>query len=311
MKIKYILIMLVDDNSISEKIILKSLKFLKNAKNKFLFIGDIKKFKLLQKKIFVIDKTSYNLINKKIIFYNVSSKNMSNFKFINKLTNIVIRLLKDNQAKAVINMPINKKKYFKNKFNGFTEFFSSKLNSKNQENMLLFNEKLSVLPLTTHIKIKDVSKSISSKKIKNSILNIFNFYKKFIKKKIKIKVLALNPHAGADFASLTEEKKIIFPTVKKLQSKFNNIDGPISPDTAFINKEEKRTCYVGMYHDQVLTVFKNLFNFEAANITIGLKYLRLSPDHGTGLDLLKRKKKNINNKSFLYCIKFCEKYIKG
>lgn len=303
--------MLIDHESISEKIIIKSIKFIKKSKCKILFVGDINYFKILKKKFFIANQLNNIFLKKKIFFYNISSKKLSNFKYINKLTTIAIDLLDKNIGKVIINMPINKKKYFKTRFDGFTEFFSNKMKGRNKENMLLYNEKISVLPLTTHIKIKDIAKSINSKKITNSIENIFYFYNRILKKKIDVKILGLNPHSGIDFSNNTEEKKIIEPTVTKLRRKFKKIEGPISPDTAFINNKINNTCFLGMYHDQVLTVFKNLFKFEAANITIGLKYLRLSPDHGTGKNLIKSRINNINNKSFLYCLKFCEKYIKS
>jgi 4-hydroxythreonine-4-phosphate dehydrogenase len=311
MKNKYIIVMLIDHESVTEKIIIKSIKFIKKSKCKILFVGDINCFKILKKKIIVTNQLDNNFLNKKFFFYNVSSKKLSNFKYINKLTTIAIQLLKKNIGKVIINMPINKKKYFKNKFDGFTEFFSNKMKGRYKENMLLYNEKLSVLPLTTHIKIKDIAKSINSKKITKSVENIFYFYNQILKKKINVKILGLNPHSGIDFSNNTEEKDIIEPAVIKLRRKFKRIEGPLSPDTAFINNKIKNTCFLGMYHDQVLTVFKNLFKFEAANITIGLKYLRLSPDHGTGKKLIKSRTNNINNRSFLYCLKFCEKYIKS
>lgn len=303
-----ILILLIDSESISEKILLKSLNKIKKSKNNFLILGDIKYFNKIKKKIFVTNKLNSEILKKKIFFYNVEKKNFTNYQYINKLTKICKFLLKKKIAKAIINMPINKKKYFANRFAGFTEFFSNKISESNKETMLLYNGKFSVSPVTTHIKISEVSRAISIKKIKKTVLNIKNFYKNIIKKKIKIIVLGLNPHAGIDFNKKTEEEKIIIPAIKKIKKKFKDIYGPIGADTAFYNIK-KNTCYVGMYHDQILPVFKTLCGFNGVNITIGLKFIRLSPDHGTGKNLIKNKKIIINNKSFLYCIKFCEKYI--
>ena len=79
--------------------------------------------------------------------------------------------------------------------------------------------------------------------------------------------------------------------------------GPISPDTAFlINKKYKFDVIIGMYHDQVLTPFKSLFRFDAINITLGLKYLRVSPDHGPAEDIVNKNK--ANHLSLLRCVKF-------
>jgi 4-hydroxythreonine-4-phosphate dehydrogenase len=81
------------------------------------------------------------------------------------------------------------------------------------------------------------------------------------------------------------------------------VEGPLSPDTAFLDFKKKGfNILVGMYHDQVLSPFKLLFKFNAINITLGIPYIRISPDHGTGKNLIK---KNLANpKSLMECIKF-------
>jgi len=203
-------------------------------------------------------------------------------------------------------MPLNKKKFFNNKYDGFTEFFSNQFKKKGGESMLLFNENFSVCPITTHIELQKVSNQITLKKLKQKILNILNFYKKILKKKNKqIVILGLNPHAGVDYIKKNKDKNIIQPVVKFFKKKKINIIGPVSADTAF--KSVKNKIFVGMYHDQVLIPFKIINGFNGVNITIGKEIIRLSPDHGTA-ENLKNNKRLINNTSFLECIKFCEKY---
>jgi len=73
-------------------------------------------------------------------------------------------------------------------------------------------------------------------------------------------------------------------------------------DTIFINQYKKYDVIVGMFHDQVLTPFKTIYKFNAINITLGLKYLRVSPDHGVAKDLIKKNKANPT--SLLNCIDF-------
>ena len=202
-------------------------------------------------------------------------------------------------------MPINKKKFLKNKFAGFTEFFSNCIDNKKNENMLLYNEKkFSVCPITTHIQLKNVDKILSEKKLKSSINNIINFYKK-INKEINIIILGLNPHASIDFSENTKDKKLLNKVIKYFKKKKINISGPVSADTAFMENVNNKV-FVGMYHDQVLIPFKTLNKFDGINITIGKKILRLSPDHGTAKNL-RGNKKNISNESFLRCIDFCSK----
>ena len=80
------------------------------------------------------------------------------------------------------------------------------------------------------------------------------------------------------------EKKIIEPTINKISRKGNKCSWAVVSDTVFVNEYKKYDVLLGMYHDQVLAPFKTLFGYNAINITLGLKYLRLSPDHGTALD---------------------------
>jgi 4-hydroxythreonine-4-phosphate dehydrogenase len=173
--------------------------------------------------------------------------------------------------------------------------------------MLLFNENFSVLPLTTHIPLKNVYKEISFKKIEKACKNINYFYSKILKrKKIKIGILGLNPHNGENGYIGTEEKKIIIPTIKKLKKKYSII-GPLSPDTSFLQRKKlKIHVLIGHYHDQVLTAFKTKFDLDAINITIGLPFIRISPDHGIGTDIIG--KGIANPKSFKNVIKFFSKY---
>jgi 4-hydroxythreonine-4-phosphate dehydrogenase len=216
-------------------------------------------------------------------------------------------LIKKKIASKLINLPINKSKFTKNKYNGITEYIAKITNNKNKENMLLFNENFSVLPLTTHIPLKNVYKEFSYKKIEKACKNINNFYFKTLKrKKLKIGILGLNPHNGENGYIGIEEKKIIIPAIKRLKKKYPII-GPMSPDTSFLQREKLNIdVLIGHYHDQVLTTFKTKFNLNAINITIGLPFIRISPDHGVGTGIIG--KGIADPKSFKKAIKFFFKY---
>jgi len=290
-------ILLTDHESINEDIIVNSYKKLSKSKiKKIYFIGSkIKFFKVYKK---------FNKINK-FQFIDIKLKTDQFFEYLKSITIEAIRLCKNKKNTIILNMPLNKKKFFKNKYPGFTEFFSYYLDKKNNENMLLYNEKnFSVCPLTTHIELKKVENNINEKKLKNCINNIVNFYKK-LNKKIQIVILGLNPHASTDMNKNTKDKILISKVINVMRKKNINISGPISADTAFV-ENYKNKVFVGMYHDQVLIPFKTINKFDGINITIGKKILRLSPDHGTAKNL-RRRKKNINNESFLRCIDFCSK----
>lgn len=293
---KSICILLTDHKSINENIILKSSRYLKDCKLKTIYlIGSKNKFKNIFK---------HFSKNKKFVTRNININNNNYKKYLSTITSKAVNLYLNNKIQYIINMPLNKKKYLYKKFPGYTEYFSYTLDKQKNENMLLFNaEKFSVCPLTTHIEIKDVNKQITESKLTNCIENLIKFFK-IIKKKINIVILGLNPHASKDFNFNTKDTTVIKNLLKK---KYKNIkiSGPISADTAFNNLKEY-TIFIGMYHDQVLIPFKLINGFNGINITIGKKITRLSPDHGTANNLVNKKK--INNKSFLECIKFCEKY---
>ena len=163
---------------------------------------------------------------------------------------------------------------------------------KKKEVMLIYNKNLSVVPLTTHLEIKNVTNKITSKLIRTKILTLNKYYFKLFKKKPKIAILGLNPH-NSENRKDSVENKIIKPTVQELKKLKININGPFPADTVFNN--QKKFAYnviVGMYHDQVLAPFKALYGYDAINLTLGLQYLRVSPDHGIAHDIIGLNKAN-------------------
>jgi len=171
--------------------------------------------------------------------------------------------------------------------------------------MLIYNKKLSICPITTHLPLKLVVKNITKKKIIEKIRLIDNFYKKYLGFKPNISVLGLNPHCES-VDKFNEDEKIIRPTVKYLSKKKINVNGPYSADTAFLKKNRKNIdVIVGMYHDQVLTPIKTLYEYDAINITLGLPFLRISPDHGPNEKMIGQNKSN--PLSLIRAIEFLEK----
>ena len=132
-----------------------------------------------------------------------------------------------------------------------------------------------------------VSSNISKSIIVNKIKTIKFWFNKNLKKNPKIGVLGLNPHNG-EMRNGSEEIKTIIPALKILKKLRIKTDGPLVADTIFVQNFKNYDVIVGMYHDQVLAPFKTLFKFEAINITLGLSYLRLSPDHGTAVNLIEK-----------------------
>ena len=298
---KTIAIITSDPDSINYEIIKKSIFFFKKKnKNNYLFIGSKK---LLQKNS--IDTNLLEIID---IKWNKNKKK----DYLEKSFKKFISLYNSKKVHALINLPLNKKDFFGNLFPGVTEYISNKFMCSGKETMLLYNDLFSVSPLTTHKNIKDISRNINKKKIIINFTNILNFYKKIINiKNPLIGILGLNPHNAIDNYSNSEEQKIIEPTIIKIKKKYKkNIIGPICSDISFILREDKKLdSLIGMYHDQVLTTFKYINKFSAINITLGLPFLRMTPDHGTATDIIGKNK--ANPESFLYCLNFFEKFHKS
>ena len=157
--------------------------------------------------------------------------------------------------------------------------------------MLIYNRNLSVSPITTHLPINQVAKNINKKVIIEKVRLINNFYKNFLGFKPKIAILGLNPHCES-VNKFNEDEKIIRPVVKSLKKKYK-ISGPYSADTIFLkNIRKKFDVIVGMYHDQVLTPLKTIYEYDAINITLGLPFIRISPDHGPNEKMLGKNKSN-------------------
>jgi len=170
--------------------------------------------------------------------------------------------------------------------------------------MIIYNKNLSVCPLTTHLPIKNVSKKINKLEIINKVNLINNFWEKKFKKKVKIGITGLNPHCESS-NNFNEDNKIIIPAIRKLKKLKYDIEGPYAADTIFLkNNRKKFDLIIGMYHDQVLAPIKTLFEYDAINITIGLPFIRVSPDHGPNETMLGKNKSN--SLSLLNSIKFLD-----
>ena len=253
--------------------------------------------KLDNKKINLID-IEYKFTN---CFEKISSKSND---YIKKSFEIALTIIKKNKLSKFINGPISKKYFLKGKTLGITEYLAKKTKKTDKVVMLIFNNKLSVSPLTTHLALKNVHKNISKKKIFKHVTLITDFYKKRFNKRPKIAITGLNPHCESNFKNC-EEESIIVPAINKLKSKKIKVDGPFPADTIFIKEHLKNyDVIIGMYHDQVLSPMKALFNFDAINITLGLPFVRISPDHGPNSSMLG---KNLSNpKSLINALRFLD-----
>ena len=283
---------------ISSKEILKKnmRKFKKNLK-----INNLKKdFSNIHKKrinLINIDYKSFSFAKKKI----TSKSNL----YLNNSFKEALKFMKKKRCSGLINGPISKKSFLNGKFNGITEFLANKTQTKNPV-MLIYNKNLSVSPLTTHLPISKVSRNVKKKNIIIKIKKINDFYRNVLKIKPRIAVTGLNPHCES-FDNENKEKKEIIPAIKYLKKHRINIQGPYASDTIFLKENIKKFDLIfGMYHDQVLTPIKTLYGFNAINITLGLPFIRISPDHGPNIKMLGKNKSN--PESLIESIRFFEKH---
>ena len=320
MKNKPIILVAGEPNSIFFEIFFKSIKFKKyrspliiicskklliNQMKKFKFKREIKLIKPTNEALKNIKNNTLNLIDVELNF-NPSLKKISidSNSYIKKCFDIAFGIIKTGLSNKLLNGPISKKKFLNKKFLGMTEYISKKFNVTNNA-MLIYNKKLSVCPITTHLPLKLVSKKISKKIIIQKIKLIKNFYKNSLGINPNFAILGLNPHCES-IDKFNEDEKILKPAVKSIKKLGFKISGPYPADTIFLKKNRKNyNVIIGMYHDQVLTPIKTLYEYDAINITLGLPFLRVSPDHGPNEKMVG--KNSSNPLSLINAITFLDK----
>ena len=227
----------------------------------------------------------------------VGEPSIANCSFIKKSIIKCIELENKTTASAIVTNPINKNIMYKSgfKYSGHTEFLASFSKENIQPVMMLVGQNLKTIPLTIHVPLSQVSSLITEELIITTIKITAKYLTSYFGvKKPKIILTGLNPHSGENGDIGSEEQDIIIPAIKKIQK--NNdflLDGPFSADTVF--SYEARQNYdvaICMYHDQALIPIKTLDFFNGVNVTLGLDFIRTSPDHGTGFDIAGKNKAN-------------------
>ena len=285
-------------------ILICSFKLLNLQMKKLNFKKKVRILEFKKIKEYKLDNKSINLIDveyqPKKAFEKISSK--SNV-YIENCFKVAIKLINLGVVNGLINGPISKKNFLKKKFLGITEYLAKRF-SKKKIAMLIYNKELSVCPITTHLPLKQVAKKINKSIIFEKVNLIDFFYNKYFGFKPKIAITGLNPHCES-IEKNNEDKKIIEPAIQSLLKKKFRVSGPYSADTIFLRRNRSKfNVIIGMYHDQVLTPLKTLFEYNAINITLGLPFIRISPDHGPNEKMLGR---NLSNPlSLIKAIHFLE-----
>lgn len=310
-----------DANGVGPEILLKSFK---NIREDFIVIGDysvlsfaneLLGYNIPIRKIESIDNINSNYLNildmgiltrEDINIGKISKKvGYASLMYVEKATKLAI----EGKVDAIVTLPINKEavRLTYPDFTGHTEFIAELCRDKDYS-MMLASEKLIVTHLTTHMSLRSAIDMVKEENVYRLIMLTYRTAKRFIDKP-RIAVAGLNPHAGENSSFGEEDEREIRPAVERARKEGIDVDGPIPPDTVFWKAYNGLyDVVVCMYHDQGHIPIK-LLDFEGGvNITIGLKIVRTSVDHGTAYDIAY--KGVASTKSFENAVRFAVKLVK-
>lgn len=208
-----------------------------------------------------------------------------------------VESLKEGSIDVLVTAPINKHAIHGENFNfpGHTEYLQNRLAETPAEGekeekalMVLFNDNLKVALVTTHLPISALSEAITKESVADTIRRFNDSLRKdFAILRPRIAVLSLNPHAGDNGLIGTEEESAIIPAISEAVENDIVCLGPFAADGFFGSGAYRNfDGVVAMYHDQGLAPFKGLAENKGVNFTAGLPFIRTSPDHGTGYDIV-------------------------
>lgn len=200
-----------------------------------------------------------------------------------------VDIIRSGAADCLVTAPVNKASIRAAGFRGFqghTEYLAARTATKECA-MMFVGERLKVTLVTRHIALKNVARSITPDSIFRTIRITHKYIKRYFGiRNPKIGVAGLNPHAGELGAFGAEEIRTIAPAVRRAASRLGGVSGPYPPDALFHDALSGRfDAVIAMYHDQGLIPFKLLYFMDGVNLTLGLPFVRTSPDHGTAFDI--------------------------
>ena len=200
-----------------------------------------------------------------------------------------VRMIKEGKADFLVTAQVNKSSIRAaglSGFKGHTEYLADKTRTKDYA-MMFIGERLKVTLVTRHIELKSVSGNLSAEAIYRTIMLTHKYLKEYFGIETpRIGVAGLNPHAGEGGNFGHEEADLIAPAIKKASKEVKNISGPLPGDVIFYEAFNKKfDAVVAMYHDQGLIPFKMLYFKDGVNLTLGLPFIRTSPDHGTAFNI--------------------------
>ncbi|MEM7240944.1 MAG: 4-hydroxythreonine-4-phosphate dehydrogenase PdxA [Pseudomonadota bacterium] len=200
-----------------------------------------------------------------------------------------VDLVQNGAAAALVTNPVHKHVLQEGadfKYPGHTEFLAA-LAGKERSIMMLACNELRVVPVTIHCALSDVPNLLTQDLLRETIeITVSDLQSRFGIEKPKVAISGLNPHAGESGAFGREEIEIIEPVLVQMKKEGFDLNGPFSADTLFhADARAQYDCAIAMYHDQALIPIKTLDFHGGVNVTLGLPFIRTSPDHGTAFDL--------------------------
>lgn len=274
-----ILITLGDPEGIGQEVTEKALKLV-NIKSPLVIIGTREMSGSLS---YPVIEDVEKVQGKNIFFLEVDhGRNDPSFAFVEKAVSLAL----EGKAAGIVTAPVSKRRWIDagNDFMGHTDYLVERTKT-DKWSMFFWSDTMKVALYTTHIPLKDIFKEINEEKIKNFCRFIDFELLRLTGKKFNLLMSGLNPHAGEEGMLGEEEEEEISPAVEELKDEMN-IEGPFPPDTVFLEAEKRKDpVVISLYHDQGLIPFKlNNIN-SGVNLTLGLPFIRTSPDHGTAYDI--------------------------
>ncbi len=226
-----------------------------------------------------------NIGRKRLQFFDISkykSEFHRSFEFVRKSVDLIQR----GHSKALVTAPISKENWQKTgvTFSGHTTYLAYR-GETDKYAMFFWSEKLRVVLYTIHLPLSDIFSKIKEEDVKNFIRFVADSLRQNFGTDYHFILAGLNPHAGENGILGSEEREILLPVVRKLAEEMS-IEGPEPPDTIFLKALERDDAVVvSLYHDQGLIPFKLLNMHKGVNMTLGLPFIRTSPDHGTAFEI--------------------------
>jgi 4-hydroxythreonine-4-phosphate dehydrogenase len=203
-----------------------------------------------------------------------------------------VALTQGGKTGAVVTNPIHKAALYGAgfKFPGHTEYLlelAGGAASGHRSIMMLASDELRVVPVTVHLSLRRAVETLTSDGIVDAaVVTAKALQRDFAIARPRLAVAGLNPHAGEDGNLGEEERTIVQPAIDRLRAQGIDVSGPWAPDTMFHAQARARyDAAICLYHDQALIPLKTLDFFGGVNVTLGLPFVRTSPDHGTAFDI--------------------------